>query len=424
MADVVEGEVTAGTVIKVRKDRNGNPFAFVSDDHGGDDHFVPPFLVRKLHDSLCCGTLGPVAVEALAGLRVSFVSGPGRKGPEMARIVAFPLDDGDDDDRDREADKLPSLSAREIIDAPRTPDEIVRQCLRLLAAELSQDLKRALRHHLGTDWVAALEVMRKRNELHPMHMENGRPKWDVGNVTSNIVALARAGRHEIMADVFRRRDDAENAALVLMLMPSVAQFVRSVRNQVAHDSAGDEFGPRQASKALTAIHDLLSFAGRAEAAKVVDEVWLRLFGGAWTIATTRPQEQPLPPVPPALPPLFGLDTACLRIRSGEAAGRRFALDLPRLSVGRADPPHAVPDIDLSGCEGDGTSVSRRHAEFNWTEQGLFLRDLGSRHGTFVNGTRLPPPQPGRLGVAVGPGDILLLGDLELQFDVADTTGLP
>ena len=51
------------------------------------------------------------------------------------------------------------------------------------------------------------------------------------------------------------------------------------------------------------------------------------------------------------------------------------------------------------------TVSRVHAEFTiGTAGGLFVRDAGSKHGTFVNGVRLTRPLPVRLG------DHLMLGD--------------
>jgi hypothetical protein len=87
----------------------------------------------------------------------------------------------------------------------------------------------------------------------------------------------------------------------------------------------------------------------------------------------------------------------------EAAWRRPrvpSLALPRteglrLTVGRA------PSCD---CVVPEDSVSRRHAQF-WREgERWFLRDLGSRNGTRVNGMRVCED------VEVRPGDRLSLGD--------------
>lgn len=116
------------------------------------------------------------------------------------------------------------------------------------------------------------------------------------------------------------------------------------------------------------------------------------------------------------------DTAVLQVRNGPAKGTVFRLDLPRLSLGRADPPHSSVDIDLSNCNADdGQMISRRHAEIEWSNGQLAIRDLGSHNGTFVNGTQLPPLSPNNLDAkSLAIGDIIRLGALELEVD-ADRT---
>jgi hypothetical protein len=56
-----------------------------------------------------------------------------------------------------------------------------------------------------------------------------------------------------------------------------------------------------------------------------------------------------------------------------------------LFIGR-EPP--VPPDLAARLEREYPNVSRRHAEFSAGEQGLWVRDLGSSNGTFVNGQRL------------------------------------
>jgi hypothetical protein len=67
----------------------------------------------------------------------------------------------------------------------------------------------------------------------------------------------------------------------------------------------------------------------------------------------------------------------------------------RLTIGRA------PSCD---CLVQEESVSRRHAELRREGERWLLRDLGSRNGTRVNGTRVIED------VEVRPGDRLTLGD--------------
>jgi HD-GYP domain-containing protein (c-di-GMP phosphodiesterase class II) len=64
---------------------------------------------------------------------------------------------------------------------------------------------------------------------------------------------------------------------------------------------------------------------------------------------------------------------------------------------------------------DDTSVSRQHAEVAFTRKGWVVRDLGSKNGTFLNGTRI-----GRAEQYVRRGDILQFGDITLIVDNAES----
>ncbi len=65
----------------------------------------------------------------------------------------------------------------------------------------------------------------------------------------------------------------------------------------------------------------------------------------------------------------------LVVRSGDLTGARFTLSKPITRIGRG------PDSDILF---DDITVSRSHAEVFINEGGLFVRDLGSLNGTYVN----------------------------------------
>lgn len=68
-----------------------------------------------------------------------------------------------------------------------------------------------------------------------------------------------------------------------------------------------------------------------------------------------------------------------------------------------------PENDV-GCHDYGTQMSRHHAVLNWSEGAWWVRDLGTRHGTFVNGQTVPQGHRAR----VISGDRLLVGNQEIE----------
>jgi pSer/pThr/pTyr-binding forkhead associated (FHA) protein len=109
------------------------------------------------------------------------------------------------------------------------------------------------------------------------------------------------------------------------------------------------------------------------------------------------------------------DNAALRVG---AEGKVFRLDRMRLVAGRSDPPFVSVDIDLRECQtGSPPMVSRRHAEILWVNGDLQIVDLGSRHGTFVDGQRLGAPTAGEPSAPASLkfGSKIKLGDVELEL---------
>lgn len=98
-----------------------------------------------------------------------------------------------------------------------------------------------------------------------------------------------------------------------------------------------------------------------------------------------------------------------------SSGQRIDLpDRGELIIGRSDPALSfVPDIDLR-YEGEVSErVARRHAKITCQERTHSLEDLGSPHGTKINGT------PVLLGqtIQLTPGDHIWLGGCVLAYEV-------
>jgi hypothetical protein len=82
-----------------------------------------------------------------------------------------------------------------------------------------------------------------------------------------------------------------------------------------------------------------------------------------------------------------------------------------VTIGRLDPTSAsFPDVDLTTDDALDRGVSRRHAKITRRGHEVFIEDLGSMNGTFVNRKKLTPHLP----EALGNGDQLQLGKLMLR----------
>jgi FhaA, N-terminal domain/FHA domain len=89
-----------------------------------------------------------------------------------------------------------------------------------------------------------------------------------------------------------------------------------------------------------------------------------------------------------------------RVIAGD--GRAFNLGDRPLVIGRS------PDVDIVVND---ANVSRRHAEFWRTAEGVAVRDLQSTNGTYVNGHRVT-------AVSLSPRDDVTVGTLHLRIELA------
>lgn len=121
-------------------------------------------------------------------------------------------------------------------------------------------------------------------------------------------------------------------------------------------------------------------------------------------------------------PLMGQTAA--EVASSDAAGAPFRslvlaiegggqIELPlskEVILGRLDAARAVfPDVDLTNEQGMEKGVSRRHARIVRRGNQVFVEDLSSLNGTYLNATRLAPDLP----YPVKDGDQMQLGKLVL-----------
>jgi predicted component of type VI protein secretion system len=89
----------------------------------------------------------------------------------------------------------------------------------------------------------------------------------------------------------------------------------------------------------------------------------------------------------------------LIVATGKSAGRAIAVKRDKLLIGRAE------ECDVRPLSED---VSRRHCAIHVGPEEVWVEDLGSRNGTFVNGQRIAEK------TKVTTGDLVRVGSLELK----------
>ncbi len=115
------------------------------------------------------------------------------------------------------------------------------------------------------------------------------------------------------------------------------------------------------------------------------------------------------PVPAAAPSVLNNWVTLHLLDTGQVLplAERNEFTLGRISEGQP----IMPDVDLSPYQAYARGVSRLHAVLKREASHVFLMDLGSSNGTFVNGKRLMP----HVDHAVSNGDVVALGKLKIQI---------
>ena len=83
-------------------------------------------------------------------------------------------------------------------------------------------------------------------------------------------------------------------------------------------------------------------------------------------------------------------------------GDVYGIDSTALTVGRS----SDNDLPLDGDE----FASGHHARFQPRRDGVYIEDVGSTNGTFVNGIRLETDR------RLVPGDVVRIGETDLRFE--------
>jgi hypothetical protein len=105
----------------------------------------------------------------------------------------------------------------------------------------------------------------------------------------------------------------------------------------------------------------------------------------------------------------------LKMRSGPNPGMTFPLEQEEILLGR----DLANDITIGDPE-----VSRRHARFFMRDDNVFVEDLGSTNGTFLNGERISSPKQLRVGDVITLGENVVLVFEKLSVDLDATTVTP
>jgi len=85
------------------------------------------------------------------------------------------------------------------------------------------------------------------------------------------------------------------------------------------------------------------------------------------------------------------------------AGSDVVLNSAPLTVGRGE----QNDVELEGDE----FASAEHARFDPRRDGVWVTDVGSTNGTYVNGARIQRPRK------LAPGDVVRIGETDLRFEL-------
>jgi pSer/pThr/pTyr-binding forkhead associated (FHA) protein len=143
--------------------------------------------------------------------------------------------------------------------------------------------------------------------------------------------------------------------------------------------------------------------------KIAFLVLLYLF--VWRVVRTAGRDMRLPQESFILKPALAGGAIGQQIRPGRLVvtsspvleeGEEYALDASAVTIGRA----SQNSVSIDGDE----FASARHARIEPRRDGVWVSDVGSTNGTFVNGVRIDRPRK------LVSGDVVRAGETELRFE--------
>ena len=145
--------------------------------------------------------------------------------------------------------------------------------------------------------------------------------------------------------------------------------------------------------------------------KIVFLVLLYLF--IWRIVRSATRDLRLPQESFILAPEAG---AAIRTATVGPTGRLVVVKSPALDAGSDVVLNSAPltvgrgeqnDVELEGDE----FASAEHARFDPRRDGVWVIDVGSTNGTFVNGARIQRPRK------LAAGDVVRIGQTDMRFEL-------
>ena len=126
----------------------------------------------------------------------------------------------------------------------------------------------------------------------------------------------------------------------------------------------------------------------------------------WRIIRTVTRDMRVSPAQESfiMPPVAGVAGGRLVVQESPVLdeGDEFAVDSAPLTIGRG----GQNDVAIEGDE----FASARHVRFEPRRDGVWVRDLGSTNGTYVNGIRIDDAR------RLVPGDVVRVGETDLRFE--------